>query len=146
MLEWLLAGHLAGWHHIRACLTSPCFSGVILVGCGSCLLPLTSSQQGLAQPADPFLNSYLAQFAASRQACSEKSLTGVGLICIQNTLGAAQTLLLQPLFHLTLFCTAGMLQRARWHMSPHGSFSVVSLLDYVLASPLCEDTSKPVSE
>ena len=89
VLEWLLAGHLAGWHHIHAHLTSPCFSGVILVGCGWCLLPLTSSQQGLAQPAALFLNSYLAQFAASRQACSEKSLTGMGFICIQNALGAA---------------------------------------------------------
>lgn len=60
VLEWQLPGHLAGWHHIRARLTSPCFSGVILVGCGWCLLPLASSQQGLAQPAAPFLNSYLA--------------------------------------------------------------------------------------
>lgn len=88
-LEWLLTGHLAGWHRIRACLTSPCFSGVILVGCGWCLLPLTFSQQGLAQPAAPFLNSYLAWFAVSRQACSEQSLTAMGLICIQNALGAA---------------------------------------------------------
>lgn len=67
VLEWLFAGHLAGWHRICACLTSPCFSGVILVGCSWCLLPLTSSQQGLVQPAAPFLNSSLAQFAASRQ-------------------------------------------------------------------------------
>lgn len=40
VLEWLLAGHLAGWHHSCAGLTSPCFSGVILAGCGSCSLPL----------------------------------------------------------------------------------------------------------
>lgn len=88
-LERLLAGHLAGWHHIRAQLTSPGFSGVISVGCGWSFLPLTSSQQGLAQPAALFSNSYLARFATSRQACSEKSLTGMGLICIQNALGVA---------------------------------------------------------
>lgn len=88
-LEWLLAGHLAGWHHVHARLTSPCFSGVILASCGWCSLPPASSQQGLMQLAAAFLNSYLAQFAASRQACSEKSLTGMGLICIQNSVGAA---------------------------------------------------------
>lgn len=93
MLEWLLAGHLAGWHHSCAGLTSPCFPGVILVGCGWCSLLLPSSQQGLAQPAAPFLDSYLSQFAASSQTCSEESLRGMGLICIQNGLGAAQPLL-----------------------------------------------------
>lgn len=44
------------------------------------------------QPAAPFMNSSLAQFVASRQACSEKCLTGMGLICIQNGLGTVQTL------------------------------------------------------
>lgn len=144
MLEWLLAGHLAGWHHSCAVLTSPCFPGVILVGCGWCSLPLPSSQQGLVQPAAPFLDSYLLQFAASSQTCSEESLTGVGLICIQNYLSAAQPLLLQPLF--PLFHTAGLLQRAKWHLSPYTSFSVVSLPDWVLAGSLCENTSKPMSE
>lgn len=74
VLEWLLAGHLAGWHHFCAGLTSPCFSGVILAGCGWCSLPLPSSHQGLAQPAAPFLDSCLSQFAASSQTRSEESL------------------------------------------------------------------------
>lgn len=146
VLEWLLTGHLAGWHHFCAGLTSPCFSGVILAGCGWCSLPLPSSHQGLVQPAALFLDSCLSQFAASSQTCSEESLTGMGLICIQNDPGAAQPLLLQPLFPLTLFHTAGLLQRARWHVSPYTSFSVVSLSDYVLAASLCDNTSKPMSE
>lgn len=66
VLEWLLAGHLDGWHHFCAGLTSPCFSGVILAGCGWCSLPLPSSHQGLVQPAAPFLDSCLSQFAASK--------------------------------------------------------------------------------
>lgn len=89
VLEWLLTGHLAGWHNVHSCLTSPCFSGVILAGRGWCSLPPASSQQGLVQLAAPFLNNYLAQFAASRQACSEKTLAQMGLICVQNAVGAA---------------------------------------------------------
>lgn len=146
VLEWLLAGHLAGWHHFCAGLTSPCFSGVISAGCGWCSLPLPSSRQELVQPAAPFLDSYLSQFAASRQTCSEESVTGMGFICIQNDPGAAQPLLLQPLFPLTLFHTFGLLQRARWHVSPYTSFSVVSLPGCVLADSLCDNTSKPMSE
>lgn len=63
----------------------------------------------------------------------------MGLTCIQNDPGAAQPLLLQPLFPLTVFRTAGLLQRAGLHGSPYTSFSVVSLPDYVLAASLCEN-------
>lgn len=70
----------------------------------------------------------------------------MGFICIQNDPGAAQPLLLQPLFPLTLFDTAGLLQRARWHVSPNTSFSVVSLPDSLLAGSLCGSTSNPMSE
>lgn len=69
----------------------------------------------------------------------------MGLFCIQNDPGAAQPLLLQPLF-LTLFHTTGLLQRARWHVSPYTSFSVVLLPDFVLAGSHCGSTSNPISE
>lgn len=135
VLEWLLAGHLAGWHRFCAGLTSPCLSGVTSAGCGWCSLPLPSCHQGLAAP---FSDSYLSQFAASSQTCSEESLTGMDRICIQNDPGAAQPLLFQPLFPLALFCASGLLQRAKWHVSLYTSFSVVSLPDYVLAGSLWE--------
>lgn len=145
MLEWLLAGHLAGWHHSCAGLTSPCFPGVILVGCGWCSLLLPSSQQGLAQPAAPFLDSYLSQFAVvkhvQRRVSQEWALFVFKMVLVLHSLSC-----LQPLFPLTLFRTAGLLQRARWHVSPYTSFSVVSLPDCVLAGSLCENASKPMSE
>lgn len=87
------------------------------VDCGQCLLPLAPASRGLH---NQLLHSPVAtgRSRGSRQVYLVQSLTGVGLVGVQSALSAAQAFLLQPLFPLTLFCTAATLFRAGWQLSP----------------------------